>query len=1324
MGRTGVYVGASAMDHAQRFASDVAAIDSPFMTGNSLSVLANRISYLLDLDGPSLTVDTACASGLTALHLAAGALARGEIDTAVVAGVNLLLQPFSFVGFSQAGMLSRQGLCRAFDAGADGYVRAEGGVGLVLRRVADAREGGEPVRSRLLGTGTASGGRSTGLTTPSQAAQAALITEVHARIGLAADALGFLEAHGTGTPVGDPIEAAAIGEALGRHRSTPLPIGSAKTNIGHLEPAAGLAGLLKAQLALEHGRYPASLHVETVNPAIDEDALNLRVARDAVALPERPGGAVWTAAVNAFGFGGANAHAVIEAVPWREVAGDGPLPPLLLTAASEKALAAMASDWRSRFLAEPSPALPDAASAAGHRRARLGRRAVLRAADAEALEAGLTALAAGRDAPGLVTGDAVEEGPVGFVFSGNGSQWAGMGADLRRTDPVFSDAYARVAALFRDSGGADLAELDRLEGEAAEDALRDSETGQAALLALQVGLVESLAAAGLTPGIVAGHSVGEVAAAWSAGALSLEDAVLLVVRRSRTVREIRGDGGMAAMLADADRAQSLIDGLALSDHLTLAADNSPRSVTISGEGAALDALAKGAKRARLPLRRLPVDYAYHSAVLESGRNGLIADLAELTPAEAAVPFVSATDAALRPGETLDGTYWYRNARERVRFREALLAMAEQGCRLFLEIGPRPVLASYARDTLANTPWRTVCLGSLEGPGRAPRDAGAIVAAALAHGARPDPERVFGPRRPVPARLPAYPWQRHRLRAGRKPEAVDVFGREPGHPLLGARDRPGVGPWHNLIDTEVLPWLADHRVDSVPVLPATAYIEMALAVGRAELGPCPLELRDFDIVASLPLPDGQTMALRTSFDKETGLLRIESRPHCRDVAWTLHARGTLRDAAAESETLSDAAPDRTIDATDISSLYGGLSALGLDYGPTFRRVARLEATGSRSIAAKLRALEPAEDGEMHCHPAMLDAALHGLASLLPSHAPEEEPGSRRPFVPAHIGRLHYFPSEEAPSLQCAELTLVHASEVGAEVRLRLGDTSGAAQLVLDGLRLQPLHGPQRAVVPTLWDEALEPVRLPAEAVRLPTVWADPAARLGELGLASADGSMETTDDAAWLLLDELARIAAAEAVAVGIARHGPLPADGGERIAAQSRALFDALSRFLLADGALQLEDGRFNMAARSPYEPAAALVQALRCEAAEHASDLLALLDESETLAARLFDAGEPAARVPGIDAPRYRALWNRLATAALDMAKTWPDGERLAILVLGAPPPAFRSELTGCASIGEIVQADPRDQGGAFVRSSRGHGASTSYSRIAGPWTRSIRPR
>ncbi|HYI84782.1 MAG TPA: beta-ketoacyl synthase N-terminal-like domain-containing protein, partial [Acetobacteraceae bacterium] len=443
---TGVFVGASLTDYADLRQADPASGDRYFMTGGALSILANRIGNVFDLHGPAQVVDTACSSSLVALHWAAEALRAGRMPAAIVGGVNLLLSPYPFLGFSRAGMLSPTGRCRAFDAAADGYVRAEGAGVVLLKPLADALKDGDPVRAVLLATATNAAGRTVGLSLPNGEAQGALLRQAMAEAGVQPERIAYFEAHGTGTAAGDPIEATALGQAIGRHRSAPLAVGSAKTNIGHTEPASGMAGLLKALLVLEHGRIPPSLHFEAPNPAIDFAALGLRVPTAAEPLPRRGARGTAVVGINSFGFGGTNATALLAvAAPPRPAAADeeaenrATLPPLLLSAHSTPALDTLAARWQAALAAAPVPALPALLRGAARHRDLLPHRLAVRGGTGSELIGALAAWRAGAEIATAISGEAVPPGGrrVAFVFSGNGAQWAGMGRDALAASPAF-----------------------------------------------------------------------------------------------------------------------------------------------------------------------------------------------------------------------------------------------------------------------------------------------------------------------------------------------------------------------------------------------------------------------------------------------------------------------------------------------------------------------------------------------------------------------------------------------------------------------------------------------------------------------------------------------------------------------------------------------------------------------------------------------------------------------------------------------------------------------------------------------------------------------
>ncbi|MFV0473078.1 MAG: type I polyketide synthase, partial [Pikeienuella sp.] len=831
-GRTGVYVGASASDHSFTFVGDPAAVDAQFMTGNTLSIISNRISYLLDLKGPSYTVDTACSSSFYAMHQAVQALKAGEIDTAIVGGVNALLSPFSFIGFSRATMLSPVGLCKAFDSSADGYVRSEGAVVFVLRRMDVAAASGDPVRGVIVGAGVNSDGRTVGMAMPSSERQADLLRQIRRELQFDPDDLAFLECHGTGTPVGDPMEANAIGDVFGRRRATPLAIGSAKTNFGHLEPASGLVGLLKAQMSLEKGVYPASLHLNELNPNIAFDDLNLEVAGEPLALAERD--RPWLAGVNSFGFGGANAHVLIRQPEAGENASTQPAPParaLAISAASRESLGDMVVRWRER-LEGVEPAEADRlVNAAAWRRQRAAHRLVALGDDAAGIVEALKAHEEGGET--CVSGQRVGRGEkTAFVFGGNGSQWAGMGLDLYEENAAFRAAFDEVSTLFAAKSDIDLAAL--LASEDLGDLLAESRIAQPILFALQVGVVKMLEAEGLRPDAVAGHSVGEVAAAWAAGVLSLPDAVHLIRTRSTALEFMKGTGGMAAVLAGEEAVEAALTEFG-DPAITVAGDNSPRSSTIAGPVDSLKGFARFARKKRIAAKLLDIDYPYHSPAIDPIRAKLIADLSDIEPQEGEAVYVSSTSGREAPGVALDTEYWWRNARQPVRFREAVGALAKLGCGVFVEIAPRPVLQSYVSDTLEALGWGASVVTTLEQNPRVPPTARAIAARALAHGAKLDDARFFGA--PVPYRggLPGYAWRMQSYRMEPGPEAVDVFAAAGAHPLLGWRLKSGEGVWSNVIDAGLQPWLEDHRIDGAVVFPAAGFVEMALAAGRRIFG---------------------------------------------------------------------------------------------------------------------------------------------------------------------------------------------------------------------------------------------------------------------------------------------------------------------------------------------------------------------------------------------------------------------------------------------------------------------------------------------------------
>ncbi|GHA02134.1 type I polyketide synthase [Streptomyces purpurascens] len=966
------------------------------MPGATLSIAANRLSYAFDLRGPSMAVDTACSSSLVALDRACRTLREGTSRVALAGGVNVLINPYSYAGFSYAGMLSRQGRCAAFSAGADGFVRAEGGAVLVLKRLADAVADGDRIHAVLAGTGSNSDGRTNGMTLPSSQAQEALLRAVCQEAGIVPDDLVYFEAHGTGTPVGDPAEARAIGRALGAPRGNgPLPIGSVKSNLGHLEPAAGMAGLLKAILVLRHRRAPASLHALPLNPAIDFDALGLAPTVTPVELPRSQRAAV---GVNSFGFGGANAHALLvppPPVPCGAAPTDRPVP-VVVSARSPKALRQLSTRMAERLREAAPEEFYDLARTSTLRRSAHPHRAAVLAGDPRQAADRLESLYTDAPSHGAVTRRA-ERGAVAFVYSGNASQWPGMAADLMAGDAVFRAAVEEAdAALAPYLGWSVTKELER--PTAARWAR--TEIAQPVLFAVQVGLTALLASQGLRPRAVAGHSVGEVAAAHAAGALTLEQAALVISLRSRTQAATAGRGRMAAvgLAEDAARAELARFGGALE----IAGINSDRDVTIAGDPDALAALRLELTARDVFFRELDLDYAFHSRAMDPIEEPLCSGLAGLTPAEARVPFISTVAGTPLTGRELDAAYWWRNVREPVRFAEGMARLADEGIGIVVEIGPHPVLRPYLRRTgLSYVP-------TLHRDGDGPRETTAAVAALLAAGAEADWQAHF----PHPGRvadLPAYPWQRDRHWHG-TPQSLVLHTSGTGaldHPLLGER-LPAPHPlWHGTVEPQLVPWLGDHRIGAGVLLPAAAYVEMAVTAGLRALAR-PVEVRHLDISRPFAIdwPDPAGAALQTAVTPSDGMLTISTR-ETRGAEVQPVVRAQVRTRLSTAPGPLDIAAvkarcSRTVTGPDH---YEHCHRVGLECGPAFQLLRSLD-VGDGELLAWYRLDHPADAYTVH--PVLLDGPLQATVAL--AEQPTREAAG---YLPSSFGAVRVWrtPAQE-------------------------------------------------------------------------------------------------------------------------------------------------------------------------------------------------------------------------------------------------------------------------------------------------------------------------
>ncbi|WP_344021655.1 SDR family NAD(P)-dependent oxidoreductase [Streptomyces luteireticuli] len=1035
---TAVYVGASSQAFAFLQGLDPRSANAYTMTGGAACNIANRVSHFLDLRGPSLAVDTACSSSLVALHHACEALRSGRSSLALAAGVNVLLSPFEFVGFAKASMLSPTGRCRPFSAEADGYVRAEGGGVVVLKPLEAAVRDGDPVQGVILGSGVNADGRTPGLAQPSAAAQEALLREVYEAAGVAPDELVYLEMHGTGTPVGDPVECRAVGRALGVRRGAgrPLPVGSVKGHLGHLEPASGMAGLLKALLVLRHGRVPANAGALPLSPDIDFEGLQLAPVVRESALDPVPGGRA-VAGVNSFGFGGANAHVVLAAPAPRPSAAPPPAGrplPVVVSARTPAAAAEAARRMAERLDGCAPEEFYDVAYTACRRRGRHEERIAVLAADPATAAARLRAVAAGDGAGARVTGAA--RGTVAFVFSGNGSQWAGMAADLLADDPVFRRAVREADAALRPWLGWSVA------GELAAPRRGDgTDVVQPLLFAVQVGVVAALRARGVVPAAVAGHSSGEMAAAWAAGALDLSSAARVVVARSRAQASTAGNWGMAALGAEVARARALL--APYGGRVEVAGVNSGRDVTVSGDRDALEELYEACRREGVHVRPLDLAYAFHSRAMDGLEEGLVAALEGLKPGRAAVPYASATTGTVLNGPELDAGYWWHNLRRPVLFAPAVEQLREQGCDVFVEIGPHPVLCGYLRRTAGGAGVLAVPTLSRDVPG--PEALDRAVARLVAGGAGYDAAAFF----PRPGRvvdLPAYPWEREEhWNGGPAAWAGGCGDGTVDHPLLGERAAVADPVWHGPFDPGRVPWLAGHRVGGAAVMPASGYLEMMLAAGRRLLD-APVEITRVVMPAALVLPfdDGRRLDLQTSLAADDGIVRIAARGE-EDASWREHARGRLRrlhapvPAPADLDALAARAPR----ARTPEEHYRAALRKGLDYGPAFRVLRALRVGGAEVLADYAGGDGPSD---FEAHPALLDGALQAGSALL-----EEVAEDGVPFLPVSVDRVRAWRRMPAAGHLHVRSREVSAREALWDVTVLA--PNGLTCLTLEGCRLR-------------------------------------------------------------------------------------------------------------------------------------------------------------------------------------------------------------------------------------------------------------------------------
>ncbi|WP_245674512.1 type I polyketide synthase [Herbidospora cretacea] len=1079
---TGVFAGTNGQDYVNLLLDGPEADGGYVGTGNTASVLSGRVSYSLGLEGPAVTVDTACSSSLVALHMAAQALRQGECSLALAGGVTVMATPGLFLEFSRQRGLAADGRSKAFAAQADGAGFSDGIGMLVLERLSDARANGHEVLAIVRGSAVNQDGASNGLTAPNGPSQQRVIRQALASAGLAAGQVDVVEAHGTGTALGDPIEAQALIAAYGPGRDRPLWLGSVKSNIGHTQAAAGVAGVIKMVLAMRHGLIPPTLHVDAPTPHVDWSAAPVELLTETTAWPET--GEPRRAGVSSFGISGTNAHTIIEQAPPSEPvaapAFDGPMA-WTVSGSTETSLREQAARVAAA-LGEGQPVA--AARALATTRAALPERAVVVGATEEELRAGLAAVATGSAAPSVLSGTATA-GRTAFLFTGQGAQRAGMGRELHAAFPAFAEAFDTVCAQL-DTGSGLAAAI------ASGERLDETEITQPALFAFEVALYRLAESWGLRADFLAGHSIGEIAAAHVAGVLSLEDACTLVKARGALMQALPAGGAMVAIQAASGE---------ISGNVDIAAVNGPQAVVISGPETDVEAEAARFTEMGRKTKRLAVSHAFHSSLMEP----MLADFRHvvegLTFHQPRIPIVS--------GELADVAspdYWVRHVRDAVRFAEGIAWLEAEGVTRFVEIGPEAVLTAMGQECVEGVhEWIP-----LVRDGREARAAVEGLARLHVSGAPVDWAAVYpaGPR----VELPTYAFERRRYWPAPTVRAGDVHGlglAAAEHPLLGAAVALAGGGtvFTGRLSAQTQPWLADHVIHGRILLPGTAFVELAIRAGdQAGFG----VLDELTLEAPLILPERGGVAVQVTVTGSE--VAVFSRGD--DTAeWTRHAVGVL--SAGVAGPRAESRPDA--DPVDITSLYEDAAAVGLGYGPAFQGLTAAWRAGD-DVWAEVALPDDVDVRGFGLHPALLDATLHaiGLGGFV------RDPSR---------GHLPFSWNDVALHATGARALRVRISPAGADaVSLHVTDLDGGPVASVGALMLRPvtaeqiggttlagsLFGVDWAEVAVTEDTEASTARVgtPHEALALIHDWLP---RTGTLALLTDGAETDPDQAAAWGLV---------------------------------------------------------------------------------------------------------------------------------------------------------------------------------------------------------------
>jgi len=1068
--RTGVFAGITAAEYEEMGNNKgLEKIDAYNLTGGHHSYVAGRVAFTLGLQGPAVSIDTACSSSLTAIHLACQSLRTGESNLALAGGVNLILEPEVSIAACKAKMLAPDGRCKTFDASADGFVRGEGCGVIVLKRLSDAQADGDRILAVVKGSAVNHDGASSGLTVPNKEAQVKLIEDALDNAGVEPSEVDYVEAHGTGTALGDPIEVRALNEAIGvgHSKEHPFLLGSVKTNIGHLESAAAVAGLMKLVLSLRHETLPPHLHFKSPNPYVAWEDIPADVPTQARAWPrsERPR----IAGLSSFGASGTNAHLIVEEAP-AEVARDNDLERprhiLCLSAKTKSSLMTRATEFM-QLLVDDSVDLADVCYTANVGRCHFPIRQAFVVTDCKDLQTQLQSVSENFDQE-----DTRATAKTAFLFTGQGSQYSGMGRGLYETHSVFKDALDQCAAAVASRLEKPL--LDVIFEDSCTDEINQTAYTQPAIFAIEYALAQLWMSWGIKPSVLMGHSVGEYVAACIAEVMSLEDAISLVTTRSTLMGALPQDGAMAAVLAEEQTVIEAIKGY--EDSVSIAGINGPQNTVISGRMSAIDEIIAKLEQASVDVRRLTVSHAFHSPLIEGMLDEFEAEAARVQYSTPMIPIVSnLTGELIQTDDVYNAGYWRAHARQAVQFKQGMQTLAEMGISTMIEIGPNPVLLGMGMRCLEN--YDGAWLPSLKHD----QDDWQLILQSLGNfytaGGNVDWEAFDSPYQRRKVQLPTYPFNRERYwyeqtedRMNKSQVGLQTSAaRQTRRPFLGASLSSPVATqrvYETRIGISDFPFLGDHLVCDMTVFPATGYIEMFLEAMRQEFGAGPCAVQALQVREALVLDDNKTHTLQIVLEDKGApstrgsIYSLEESTSDNEPVWHLHASAEIswgeqasdiNKSPADYLALTDSIQQGDSREPGQAELYADLKRFGLDYGPGFQGMQDRWRKDNEALA-RISLPESLVDTALgfEFHPALLDACLHVTGSFFDSAAEHAESDI---YVPTGVDALHVLRHSGTTLWSLAKVAKSDDGPDSVSLDVDIVDEAGEAVAVIKGLHLQ-------------------------------------------------------------------------------------------------------------------------------------------------------------------------------------------------------------------------------------------------------------------------------